>query len=118
MITTHPIASLQGTLAKPAKPTLKSNFAKDPFSPSRSNAGLRDSAARIKRLINGLKNGQLVTCGIINAADSFSKKNFQDRAKCCTFKIKLAGCGANHTAKPLWVIAAKFFRIQQYKNQV
>ncbi len=35
---------------------------KEPFSPSRSNAGQRDSAAKINRL-NEPKNGQLVTCG-------------------------------------------------------
>jgi len=46
----HTVPSLQGTLAKPAKPTLKPNFAKEPSSPSRSNARLRDSAAKINRL--------------------------------------------------------------------
>jgi len=35
----HSIPSLQGTLAKPSKPTLQPNFAKEPFLPSRSNAG-------------------------------------------------------------------------------
>ena len=34
------IASLYGTLAKHTKPTLQPNFAKEPFSPSRSNAGM------------------------------------------------------------------------------
>jgi len=62
-IQTHTVPSLQGTLAKPAKPTLKPNFAKEPFSPNRSNAGQRDSAAKINRLINKQNNGQLVTCG-------------------------------------------------------
>ena len=57
------VPSLQGTLAKPATPTLKPNFAKEPFSPSRSNAGQRDSAAKTNRLDNEPKNGQLVTCG-------------------------------------------------------
>jgi len=60
---THTVPSLQGTLAKPTKPTLQPNFAKEPFSPSRSNAGQRNSAAKINRLNNELKNGRLVTCG-------------------------------------------------------
>jgi hypothetical protein len=55
--------SLQGTLAKPAKPALKPNFAKEPIRPSRSNAGQKNSAAKIMRLNYKLKNGQLVTCG-------------------------------------------------------
>ena len=59
----HTVPSLQGTLAKPAKPTLYPNFAKEPFSPSRSTAGQRDSTSKINRLDNELKNGQLVTCG-------------------------------------------------------
>jgi len=58
---THTVPSLQGTLAKPAKLTLQPNFAKEPFSPSRSNAVQRDSVAKIDRLNNELKNGQLVT---------------------------------------------------------
>ena len=57
------IPSLQGTLAKPAIPTLQPNFAKEPFSPSRSNAGQRDNAEKITRLDNEPKNGQFVTCG-------------------------------------------------------
>jgi len=59
----HTVPSLQGTLAKPTRLTLKPNFAKEPFSPSRSHAGQRDSAAKRNRFINELKNGQLVTCG-------------------------------------------------------
>lgn len=63
---THTVPSLQGipivfSGAKPAKSTLQPNFAKEPFSPSRSNAGQRDSAAKINRLDNEPKNGQLVT---------------------------------------------------------
>jgi hypothetical protein len=37
-VPTHSTTSLQGTLAKRTKPTLKPNFAKEPFSPSRSEA--------------------------------------------------------------------------------
>jgi len=33
----YTIPSLQGTFAKHSKPTLQPNFAKEPFSPSRSN---------------------------------------------------------------------------------
>jgi hypothetical protein len=62
-IQTHTVPSLQGTLAKPAKPPLQPNFAKEPFSPSHSNARQRDSVAKINRLNNELKNGQFVTCG-------------------------------------------------------
>ncbi len=45
------IPLLQGTLAKRAKLTLKPNFAKEPFRPSRSNTGLRDSVSLIDKLI-------------------------------------------------------------------
>ena len=38
MILTYSIPSLQGTLAKRLRPTLQPNFAKEPFSPSRSDA--------------------------------------------------------------------------------
>ena len=41
------IPSLQGTLAKRTMPALQPNFDKEPFRPSRSNAGLRDSANMI-----------------------------------------------------------------------
>ncbi len=40
----YSVPSLQGTLAKRTKPTLKPNFAKEPFRPSLSNAGLGASA--------------------------------------------------------------------------
>jgi hypothetical protein len=80
----HTVPSLKGTLAKPAKPMLQPNFAnrgeaelmstiekyyfanKEPFSPSRSNAGQRDSAAKINGLINEPKNGQLVLMCIVH----------------------------------------------------
>jgi len=39
----HSIPSLQGTLAKRAKPTLKPIFAKEPFSPSRSEADTKQT---------------------------------------------------------------------------
>lgn len=42
-IPTHTIPSLQGTLAKRSKPTLQPNFAKEPFSPSRSNTKTADA---------------------------------------------------------------------------
>ena len=51
MIATRTVPSLQGTLAKPTKPTLQPNFAKEPFRPSRSNVGQRDSADLIGILI-------------------------------------------------------------------
>ena len=38
IVPTHSTASLSGTLVKRTKPTLKPNFAKEPFSPSRSEA--------------------------------------------------------------------------------
>ncbi len=60
---THTVPSLQGTCRKRCKPTRKPNLRQEPFSPSRSNAGQRDSAAKINRLNNELKNGQLVTSG-------------------------------------------------------
>ena len=51
MIATHTVPSLQGTLAERTKPTLQPNFAKEPFRPSCSNAGQRDSANLIGILI-------------------------------------------------------------------
>jgi len=79
----HTIPSLQGTLAKPAMPTLKPNFAKEPFSPSRSSAGQKDSAAKINRLTNELKNGQLVTCYIRHVGDTaYSSDSFSNNIFC------------------------------------
>jgi hypothetical protein len=51
MIATHTVPSLQGPLAKRTKPTLQPNFAKEPFRPSRSTAGQRDSAKLIGIMI-------------------------------------------------------------------
>ncbi|WP_010424719.1 hypothetical protein [Anaerophaga thermohalophila] len=75
------IPSLQGipillSGAKPTMPTPHPNFAKELFSPSRSNAEQRDSAAIINRIDNELKNGQLVTngqtaCGVMNRLGTF-----------------------------------------------
>ncbi len=62
----HTIPSLQGTLAKHTKPTLQPNFAKEPFRPSRSNAGLRDSENLIDKQIN-TNNRQCLTINIRNA---------------------------------------------------
>jgi len=61
---THTVPSLQGTLAKPAMPTLQPNFAKEPFSPSRSNAGQRDSAAKMKDRLTGKINNETPTHNI------------------------------------------------------
>lgn len=58
----HTVPSLQGTLAKHAKPTLLPNFVKEPFNLSRSNAEQSNSATKINRLNNKLKNGQFVAC--------------------------------------------------------
>jgi len=57
------IPSLQGTLAKHTKPKLQPNFAKEPFRPFRSNAGLKDSANLIDKLIEN-KNRQCLTANI------------------------------------------------------
>ncbi len=54
MISTHTAPSLQGTLAKRTEPTLQTNFTKEPFRPSRSNAGLRDSANLIDKQIENI----------------------------------------------------------------
>jgi len=56
----YTIPSLQGTFAKRTKPTLQPNFAKEPFRPSRSNAGLRDSANMIDKQIDN-NNRQCLT---------------------------------------------------------
>ena len=50
-------------IGKTRKANATAKFAKEPFSPSRSNAGQRPSAAKIDRLNNEQKNGQLVTSG-------------------------------------------------------
>jgi hypothetical protein len=61
------VPSLQGTSRFSAsmfshrRKTRKTLDREEPFSPPRSNAGQKDSAAKINRLINELKNGQLVT---------------------------------------------------------
>ena len=55
---TRIILSLQGTLAKRTKPTLQPNFAKEPFRLSRVNAGLRDSANLIDKLIENIRQRQ------------------------------------------------------------
>jgi len=60
MYKTTSVPSLQGTLAKRTKPTLQPNFAKEPFCPSRSNAGLRDSANLLDKPIDS-KNRQCLT---------------------------------------------------------
>lgn len=52
IIPVHSVPPLQGTLAKRTSPSLQSNFAKEPFSPSRSNAGLRDNANMVDKLID------------------------------------------------------------------
>jgi len=64
-MSTHTIPSLQGTLAKHTKPTLQPNFAKEPIRPSRSNAGLKDSANFIDEQIEN-KNRQCLTKAIRN----------------------------------------------------
>jgi hypothetical protein len=53
----YAIFSLQGTLSKRTKPTLQSNFAKEPFRPF---SGLRDITYLINRLIED-KNRQCLT---------------------------------------------------------
>jgi hypothetical protein len=63
------IPSLQGTLAKPTKPILLPNFAKEPFRPSRSSDGLRDSTNLINKQIEN-KNRQCLTAGIVHAGFS------------------------------------------------
>jgi len=61
---TYTIPTLQGTLAKRIKPTLQPNFAKEPFSPSRSNA-CTDEKRFDKNETNRLRNnnGQRTTRG-------------------------------------------------------
>jgi len=56
----HTIPSLQGTLAKRSKPTQQPNFAKEPFRPFHSNAGLRDNANLVDKLIENI-NRQCLT---------------------------------------------------------
>ena len=65
----HTIPSLQGTLAKPTKLTLQPIFAKEPFRPSHSNAGLRNGANLLDKLIEN-KNRQCLTANISKLGDS------------------------------------------------
>ena len=62
------IPALQGTLAKRTKPTLLSNFAKEPFSPSRPNTCTAEKQFD-KKETNRLRNnnGQRTTHGIVHA---------------------------------------------------
>ena len=82
IIQTHTIPSLQGTLAKPAKPTLKPNFAKEPFSPSRSNTRIERQCIKneIIRLENN--NGQRTTSCIVHLADSANIERITSNRPC------------------------------------
>ena len=62
----HTIPSLQGTLAKRSRLTLQPNFVKEPFHPSRSNTGLRESTNLISKQIDNIDRQCLTTkrsCG-------------------------------------------------------
>jgi len=59
------VPSLQGTLAKRTKPTHQPNFAKEPFRPSRSNVGLRDST-NLKNKRSENINRQCLTAGKVH----------------------------------------------------
>jgi len=66
MILTRTVPSLQGTLAKRTKPALQPNFAKEPISPSRPNAGLRDNVNETEKFIENKNRQCLITkasCG-------------------------------------------------------
>ncbi len=65
----HTIPSLQGTLAKRTKPTLQPNFAKEPFRPSRSKAGLGYHANLKSNQINMNNNRQCLTANILQRGD-------------------------------------------------
>lgn len=56
------IPSVQGTLAKHTMPTLHSNFAKEPFRPSRYDARLRYSANMIDKQIAYINRQCLTGC--------------------------------------------------------
>lgn len=63
------ILSLQGTLAKRTKPSLHQNFAKEPFRPSRSKAGLGYHANLKSNQINMNNNRQCLTANILQRGD-------------------------------------------------
>jgi len=48
IVPTHSTASLSGTLTKRTKPTLKPNFAKEPFSPSLAEADTKQHCVKIE----------------------------------------------------------------------
>jgi hypothetical protein len=77
------IPSLQGTLAKPAKPTQQPNFAKEPFRPSRSNAGLRDIENMLDKRIENI-NRQCLTAGIVHAGFSGLQRFVARKKSWCT----------------------------------
>ncbi len=59
-MSTHAIPSLQGTLTKRSKPTLQPSFAKEPFRPSRSKAGLSDIVNLIDERIENINRQCLI----------------------------------------------------------
>ena len=59
---TRTVPSLQGTLAKRTKLMLQPNFAKESFRPSRSTAGLRDSADLNDKQIENINRQCLTGC--------------------------------------------------------
>jgi hypothetical protein len=80
------IPSLLGTLAKRSMPTLQPNFAKEPFSPSRSNSKtaapqkIKKGASVILKCLK-MNNAQNTTMAIINRRDSIKIK------ACSSFQI-------------------------------
>jgi len=83
------IPSLKGTLAKHTKPTRQPNFAKEPFSPSRSNPNTANS----QKTKNGASIGD--KCLIINKAQHTirGKKHCAESANLnnITFNKRLSG---------------------------
>ncbi len=98
MIAPHTVPSLQGTLAKHAKPTLQPNFTKEPFRPSRSNAGLRDSA-NLKDLLIKKINRQCLTANI-------RKLGFRGLLKVSTFNQNFNGLIGRWYRNPSLLILA------------
>jgi len=94
----HNIPSLQGTLAKHTKPTLQPNFAKEPFRPSHSNAGLRDSVNMIDKWIENISR-QCLTANISKLGVS-GLRNF------CTFNQNSNGLIGRWLGNPSLLILA------------
>jgi hypothetical protein len=82
-LSSHTFPSMQGTLAKRTKPALQSNFAKEPFRPSRSNTGVGDSAKMIDTMNENI-NFQCLTHGRVHMGLGSFQRFMAHKISWCT----------------------------------